>query len=53
MKIEVSNGEIVDKYTILKIKESKIKDSDKLDNVRQEIKELTPSFEKIGISEKS
>ena len=27
MKIEVSNGEIIDKYTILEIKLSKIKDS--------------------------
>jgi len=29
MKIEVSNGEIIDKYTILEIKLSKIKDSKK------------------------
>ena len=29
MKIEVSNGEIIDKYTILEIKLSKIKDARK------------------------
>ena len=31
MKIEVSNGEIIDKYTILEIKLSQIKDEEKLD----------------------
>jgi hypothetical protein len=40
MKIEVSNGEIVDKYTILKIKEAKIKDESKLANVINEIESL-------------
>ena len=32
MKIEVSNGEIVDKFTILKIKLEKIIDEEKLLN---------------------
>lgn len=36
MKIEVSLGEIVDKYTILLIKEMKISDEKKLYNVKRE-----------------
>jgi hypothetical protein len=36
MKIEVSNGEIVDKMTILELKLNKIKDSSKLDNIIKE-----------------
>ena len=36
MKIEVSNGEIIDKYTILTIKLDKIKDSEKLVNIKKE-----------------
>ena len=40
MKIEVSNGEIVDKLTILLIKEENIKSKDKLHNVRKEISEI-------------
>ena len=37
MKIEVSNGEIVDKLTILLIKQERIKDEAKLKNVKKEI----------------
>jgi len=37
MKIEVSLGEIVDKYTILMIKASKIQDPAKLENVKKEL----------------
>jgi hypothetical protein len=37
MKIEVSLGEIVDKYTILMIKSSKIYDVAKLENVTKEL----------------
>jgi|NorSeaMetagenome_1021524.scaffolds.fasta_scaffold00091_18 hypothetical protein len=36
MKIEVSNGEIIDKLTILKIKLDQIKDADKLVNIQKE-----------------
>jgi hypothetical protein len=37
MKIEVSNGEIVDKQTILVIKKNKIKDKSKLKNIEIEL----------------
>ena len=37
MKIEVSLGEIVDKYTILMIKASKIQDPVKLENIKKEL----------------
>lgn len=40
MKIEVSNGEIVDKLTILQIKLERVKDEVKLKNLRKEYDEL-------------
>ena len=42
MKIEVSNGEILDKLSILYIKAAFISDKDKLVNIRKEIDELQP-----------
>jgi len=42
MKIEVSNGEILDKYSILMIKKNRITNVDKLLNVQNEIEELYP-----------
>ena len=36
MKIEVSNGEIIDKLTILQIKLERIKDKEKILNLRKE-----------------
>ena len=41
MKIEVSNGEIVDKLTILLIKEERISDETKLVNIRNEIASIS------------
>ncbi len=43
MKIEVSNGEIIDKLTILQIKLERIKDSDKLANIKKEYDVLISS----------
>lgn len=40
MKIEVSNGEIVDKLTILLIKKDNIKDKVKLRNIEKEIEAI-------------
>ena len=40
MRIEVSNGEIIDKLTILQIKLERIKDEQKLKNIRKEYNEL-------------
>jgi len=40
MKIEVSNGEIIDKLTIIQIKLERIKDRTKLANLRREYDEL-------------
>ena len=40
MKIEVSNGEIIDKLTILHIKLERIKDKAKLVNLQKEYNEL-------------
>lgn len=53
MKIEVSNGDVVDKMSILRIKESRIDDSKKLINIKREIEELLPSLEEVGIAENS
>ena len=40
MKIEVSNGEIIDKLTIVQIKLERIKDESKLKNLFREYEEL-------------
>jgi len=53
MKIEVSNGEILDKYTILEIKLQEIKDEAKLVNVRNEYDSLTPVVEQMYIQSNS
>lgn len=50
MKIEVSNGEIIDKYTILEIKLSQIKDEEKLKNIQHEYDVLTPDVKNIYAS---
>jgi len=42
MKIEISNGELLDKLSILEIKIGKIQDSEKLVNVRNEFNSLKP-----------
>jgi hypothetical protein len=47
MKVEISNGDLLDKLTILRIKQERIKDEDKLKNVEREILELTPLYQKI------
>ena len=47
MKIEVSNGEILDKLTILYLKVAFIKDKDKLINVRKEVEELRPKAQDL------
>lgn len=53
MKIEVSNGEIVDKLTILEIKLEKIKDENKLENIRIEYGVLNESAAHILKKENS
>jgi len=47
MKIEVSNGEIIDKLTILQIKIERIKDEKKLKNLKKEFDELSKSAASI------
>ena len=47
MKIEVSNGEIIDKLTILKIKLDQIKDADKLVNIQKEYDYLSAIVQSI------
>lgn len=47
MKIEVSNGEIVDKLTIIEIKLERIKDEGKLVNLRREFDVLDSAAAKI------
>ena len=48
MKIEVSNGEILDKITILLIKSKKITDQTKLKNINNELNELVPFLDIVG-----
>lgn len=50
MKIEVSNGEIIDKLTIIQLKLERIKDESKLKNLRNEfdiLKEASSSILRI------
>ena len=47
MKVEVSNGELLDKLTILEIKLKNIEDSDKLVNIQNEFNVLNPLAEDI------
>jgi len=47
VEIEVSNGEILDKISILSLKTFKIQDKTKLENVYNEYKTLLPYFDKI------
>ena len=49
MKVEVSNGEVVDKITILKIKLDKIEDYGKLENVKKEYRILSPYMESFEV----
>ena len=42
MKIEISNGELLDKISILELKMLKIEDEDKLTNVKKEFETLNP-----------
>lgn len=51
MKIEVSNGEIVDKLTILEIKKEKCFDKLKLSNIEKELNYLAPIVESFNIPE--
>jgi hypothetical protein len=44
MKIEVSNGEILDKFSILEIKLQKIQEEEKLNNISNEKESLWSSF---------
>ncbi len=45
MKIEVSNGEILDKISIIEIKRERIQDEEKLKNITKEYYELWPPYE--------
>ena len=47
MKIEVSNGELLDKISILEIKLLKIEDKEKLINIQKEFNELNPLGKKL------
>lgn len=49
MKAEVSNGELVDKITILELKKNRIKDARKVANVTRELEELTPCLSAMGL----
>jgi len=44
MKIEVSSGDMADKVSILMIKLERVKDDDKLANIKKELDEIVPTF---------
>lgn len=45
IKVPVSFGEVLDKITILEIKSERIKDADKVSNVRLELDELSQTWD--------
>ena len=47
MKIEVSNGELLDKLSILELKTTNIADTNKLVNIKKEWDELLPLAEEL------
>lgn len=49
MQIEVSNGEIVDKQTILLIKQNKVTDKEKLHNISNELAILDEAIKLIDV----
>lgn len=51
MKIDVSNGEIVDKFTILSIKLEMIQERSKLENIRTEYQLLKKALDALKITE--
>tara|TARA_R100001015_G_C4629398_1_gene190217 strand:+ start:1881 stop:2249 length:369 start_codon:yes stop_codon:yes gene_type:complete len=51
MKVEVSDGDLVDKYTIVKIKSERVKDESKLTNINNELVYLQEILEKMNVSE--
>ena len=53
MKIEVSNGEVLDKYSILQIKSERITDPTALKNVQRELESLQPTVDTIHSQESS
>ena len=46
---EISVGELIDKITILEIKESKIKDIKKIENIKKELNSLKRTFSNLNI----
>ena len=53
MKIEISNGDLVDKISILTIKLEKIKNSEKLNNIKKEFETLYEDMLSLGITKES
>ena len=47
MKVEVSNGELIDKLTILELKLTNIADVQKLSNIQKEHDELSPLADQL------
>tara|TARA_R110000744_G_scaffold65330_2_gene134145 strand:- start:1981 stop:2358 length:378 start_codon:yes stop_codon:yes gene_type:complete len=49
MKIDVSNGELLDKISILEIKHQKLEDLEKLKNVQEELDLLIPCLKVLDL----
>ena len=47
MKVEISNGELLDKISILELKLLKIEDREKLVNIQKEFDELNPLVQEL------
>ena len=51
-KIEVSSGELLDKWTILKIKSEKLRDFQQLENIRREILSIQTDVDSVCLDNK-
>lgn len=51
-RVEVSNGELLDKWTILQIKLERLKDVHQLDNVTRELASLESEVNLVSLNEK-
>lgn len=51
IKVPISNGELLDKITILQIKRDKIKDEEKQKHIIRELEELTILMENLPMNE--
>lgn len=51
MKVEISNGDVVDRWTILRIKQQYVKSEDAQANVKRELDIMTECLQQLDVTE--